>query len=159
MLKFGIYNRLAQSALAAIILKRKVMQNCPICEAANEDVLLQTDRLRVIAVHDEPNAPAFCRVIWQAHVAEMTDLPPVARSELMQMVCKVEAAMRQVFRPAKINLASLGNVVPHLHWHVIARFREDAQFPAPIWAPPQREPVLAIPADWPQQIRALLRQS
>ena len=52
------------------------------------------------------------------------------------MVYQVEAAMRQVFRPAKINLASLGNVVPHLHWHVIARFENDANFPAPIWAAP-----------------------
>ena len=58
----------------------------------------------------------------------------------MEMVYQVEAAMRQVFRPAKINLASLGNVVPHLHWHVIARFENDADFcPAPIWAAPVRE--------------------
>ena len=156
MLKFGIYNRLAQSALAAIILKRKVMQNCPICEAANEDVLLQTDRLRVIAVHDEPNAPAFCRVIWQAHVAEMTDLAADERAEIMNAVYRVEAAMRQVFRPAKINLASLGNVVPHLHWHVIARFDNDANFPAPIWAPAQREAAMTVADDWPQQLKKLL---
>ena len=156
MLKFGIYNRLAQSALAAIILKRKVMQNCPICEAANEDVLLQTDRLRVIAVHDEPNAPAFCRVIWQAHVAEMTDLAADERAEIMNAVYRVEAAMRQVFRPAKINLASLGNVVPHLHWHVIARFDNDANFPAPIWAPAQRKAAMTVADDWPQQVKKLL---
>lgn len=88
---------------------------CPICTADNEDILLQTPNLRVIAVHNEAGAPAFCRVIWNNHVSEMTDLSPAERNEIMEMVYQVEAAMRQVFRPAKINLASLGNVVPHLH--------------------------------------------
>ncbi|MBF0803599.1 MULTISPECIES: HIT family protein [Neisseria] len=129
---------------------------CPLCAAANEDVLLQTDNLRVIAVHDETNAPAFCRVIWQHHVAEMTDLQPAERRELMEAVFRVEAAMRRVFRPAKINLASLGNVVPHLHWHIIARFDNDANFPAPVWLPAVRKPGVVLPQDWPQQIKALL---
>lgn len=130
--------------------------SCPICNARDEDILLQTERFRVIAVHDEPNAPAFCRVIWQRHVKEMTDLAPDERNELMQAVYKVEQAMRQVLRPAKINLASLGNVVPHLHWHVIARFDNDACFPAPVWAPVKREAVVTLPENWPQQVRALL---
>ena len=98
-----------------------MVSGCPICCAQGEDILLQTDRLRVIAVHDDANAPAFCRVIWQRHTAEMTDLSAAERAELMEMVYRVEAAMREVLHPAKINLASLGNVVPHLHWHVIAR--------------------------------------
>ena len=129
---------------------------CPLCAPAGEDVLLQTANLRVIAVHNEANAPAFCRVIWQCHVAEMTDLQPAERQELMDAVYRVEAAMREVFRPAKINLASLGNVVPHLHWHVIARFGNDANFPAPVWAPAVRESQAVLPQNWPQQIKALL---
>lgn len=129
---------------------------CPLCAPAGEDVLLQTANLRVIAVHNEANAPAFCRVIWQHHVAEMTDLQPAERQELMDAVYRVEAAMRQVFKPAKINLASLGNVVPHLHWHVIARFGNDANFPAPVWAPAVRESQAVLPQNWPQQIKALL---
>lgn len=130
--------------------------HCPICAAQNEEILWQNDKLRVIAVHNEANAPAFCRVIWQAHVAEMTDLAATERDEIMHTVYRVEAAMRQVFRPAKINLASLGNVVPHLHWHVIARFENDANFPAPIWAASQREAEMNLPQDWSQQVRRLL---
>ena len=130
--------------------------HCPICAAQNEEILWQNDKLRVIAVHNEANAPAFCRVIWQAHVAEMTDLAATERDEIMHTVYHVEAAMRQVFRPAKINLASLGNVVPHLHWHVIARFDNDANFPAPIWAASQREAEMNLPQDWSQQVRRLL---
>ena len=119
--------------------------DCPICAAQNEEILLQTPNLRVIAVHNEANAPAFCRVIWQHHVAEMTDLQPAERAELMDVVYKVEAAMRQVLQPEKINLASFGNVVPHLHWHVIARFQDDACFPAPIWAAAMREATFRLP--------------
>ncbi|MEI4902545.1 HIT domain-containing protein, partial [Klebsiella pneumoniae] len=50
-------------------------------------------------------------------------------------------ALRSLYSPDKVNLASLGNVVPHLHWHVIARFRDDAHFPDPIWSVPRREGV------------------
>ena len=42
--------------------------------------------------------------------------------------------MRQVLNPTKINLASLGNMTPHLHWHVIPRFADDVNFPNPVWA-------------------------
>ena len=132
------------------------MVECPICSAQNEEILWQNPQLRVIAVHNEANAPAFCRVIWQAHVAEMADLAADERAEIMNAVYRVEAAMRQVFRPAKINLASLGNVVPHLHWHVIARFDNDANFPAPIWAPAQRKAAMTVADDWPQQVKKLL---
>lgn len=130
--------------------------DCPICAAQNEEILLQTPNLRVIAVHNEANAPAFCRVIWQHHVAEMTDLLPAERDELMAMVYKVEAAMRQVLQPEKINLASLGNVVPHLHWHVIARFQDDACFPAPIWAAAMREATFRLPENWSSQVKRML---
>lgn len=131
--------------------------DCPICQAENEEILWQSPNIRVIAVHNEANAPAFCRVIWQAHITEMTDLPPKNRRELMDVVYRVEAAMRQVLNPRKINLASLGNVVPHLHWHVVARFDDDACFPAPIWANPVREARLALPEDWSNQVKRILQ--
>lgn len=130
--------------------------NCPLCHPSAETVLWQNARLRVIAVDDDPHAPAFCRVIWQAHVAEMTDLASAERAELMNAVYAVETAMRTVLNPHKINLASLGNMVPHLHWHVIARFENDACFPAPIWAAAQRKATLSLPAAWPNQVKALL---
>lgn len=132
---------------------------CPICTAQNEEILLQTPNLRVIAVHNEANAPAFCRVIWQDHVAEMADLSAAQRHEIMDMVYRVEAAMREVLQPSKINLASLGNVVPHLHWHVIARFADDACFPAPIWANPVREHGFRLPDNWINQVKVLLEKA
>ena len=87
---------------------------------------------------EEPDWPGFCRVIWRAHVAEMTDLEPAGRARVLEVVFALEAALREVCAPDKINLASLGNMVPHLHWHVIPRWRDDATFPGAVWAPAER---------------------
>jgi diadenosine tetraphosphate (Ap4A) HIT family hydrolase len=57
----------------------------------------------------------------------------------MEVVFAVEAAVRETMRPDKMNLASLGNMTPHVHWHVVPRFHDDRHFPNPIWAAPQRE--------------------
>ncbi len=112
-------------------------QSCPLCRAREETVLWQDPQARVVLV-DDADFPGFCRVVWNAHVAEMTDLPPADRDALMQRVFAVETALRRTLAPAKINLASLGNQVPHLHWHVIPRYRDDACFPDAVWAAPRR---------------------
>ena len=114
------------------------MTNCELCDGLGGEELYRNADLRVVLV-DDAQYPGFCRVIWNAHVKEMTDLPPPSRSAMMQMVMKVESALRETLNPEKINLASLGNMTPHLHWHVIPRFKDDAHFPAPVWAEPQRQ--------------------
>jgi len=111
---------------------------CPLCAPSDEaDVLWRDQTCRVVWV-DDARFPGFCRVVLNAHVSEMTDLPHSARHRLMAVVFAAEEAVREVAGPDKVNLASLGNVVPHLHWHVIPRFRDDACFPDAIWAPPRR---------------------
>ena len=115
---------------------------CELCDGRGGEELYRDAQLRVVLV-DDAQYPGFCRVIWNAHVKEMTDLPPASRSAMMQMVMKVESALRETLNPDKINLASLGNMTPHLHWHVIARFTWDSHFPAPVWASPQRDRDLA----------------
>lgn len=102
-----------------------------------EAILWRDARLRVMHVADR-DYPGFCRVIWSAHVREMTDLAHADRHHFMDVVFAVEDALRCVAAPDKINLASLGNQVPHLHWHVIPRFADDAHFPDPIWAARRR---------------------
>lgn len=59
----------------------------------------------------------------------------------------VEQCLREHLKPAKVNLAALGNMVAHLHWHVIARFSNDSHFPGSVWAPVQRERNVALEAD------------
>ena len=112
---------------------------CELCDGPGGEELYRDAQLRVVLV-DDAQYPGFCRVVWNAHVKEMTDLPPAARNTLMQMVMKVESAVREALGPDKVNLASLGNMTPHLHWHVIPRFSDDAHFPAPVWAAAQRQP-------------------
>lgn len=113
------------------------MSACPLCEPTTENLLWQDARCRVILVDDADYA-GYCRVIWQAHVREMTDLAPADQQHLFAVVLAVEAQLRELMQPTKINLASLGNQVPHLHWHVIPRFIDDAHFPDPVWAKRKR---------------------
>jgi diadenosine tetraphosphate (Ap4A) HIT family hydrolase len=122
-------------------------QACVYCESAGGRVVFEDARLRVV-VADEPFA-GFCRVIWKAHVREMTDLAQVDRMHLMNIVFAVEAALRALLAPRKMNVASLGNQVPHVHWHVIPRFADDSHFPQPVWGLRQREGVTrALPPDF-----------
>lgn len=112
--------------------------SCELCDQPGGEILWQNDFYRVIWVNDA-YYPGFCRVILHRHVKEMTDLDESARMQLMQAVFAVESAVREVVRPDKINLASLGNVVPHMHWHIIPRFADDRHFPNPIWGEMKRE--------------------
>ena len=112
--------------------------NCELCTTPGGTVLWEDQRCRVVQA-DEPGYPGFCRVIWKSHVREMTDLSPADRLHCMNVVFAVERAMRDALSPAKINLASLGNFVAHVHWHVIPRFTDDPHFPQPVWATRQRD--------------------
>ena len=114
-----------------------VVDTCALCAQAGGEVLYQDASLRVVLV-DDGHYPGFCRVILQDHVAEMTDLSPLMRQVMMNVVWQVELAVRDVMQPDKINLAAFGNMVPHLHWHVIPRYRDDVHFPAPVWGQAQR---------------------
>ncbi|MCG2575727.1 HIT family protein [Dechloromonas sp. XY25] len=113
-------------------------QTCELCTQSGGAILWQSARCRVIRVAD-PHYPGFCRVIWTAHVREMTDLDSASRNYLMQVVFAVESVVRRLFSPDKINLASFGNVVPHVHWHVIPRWQDDRHFPEPVWGSVRRE--------------------
>ncbi|MFT7721783.1 MAG: HIT family protein [Roseateles sp.] len=117
---------------------------CPLCDADGGLVVVRTPRFRVVRVTDEPSFPAFYRLIWARHVAEFSDIGDTDRHACMDAVTEIERVLRALLRPTKVNLASLGNVVPHLHWHVVARFAGDSHFPAPIWAPAQRAAVPAL---------------
>ena len=129
---------------------------CELCTKPGGRVIHDDGRLRVVAV-DDPDYPGFMRVIWNAHVREMTDLSPAERDHLMQVVFAVEQAQRTVMRPGKMNVASLGNMTPHLHWHLIPRFEDDAHFPKPIWTERQRNPSPALLAARTGQLPALER--
>jgi diadenosine tetraphosphate (Ap4A) HIT family hydrolase len=118
--------------------------SCELCDLTVAPIY-RDDKLSVILV-DDAAYPGFCRVIWNEHVKEMSDLKPADRMLLNDAVWHVELALRDVMAPGKVNVASLGNMTPHLHWHVIPRYADDAHFPNPVWTQPVRvtdEPILA----------------
>jgi diadenosine tetraphosphate (Ap4A) HIT family hydrolase len=131
------------------------VETCPLCASRNAPALWQDSRLRVITAGD-PDYPGFLRVIWHEHVREMTDLPPAGREHCLRVVFAVEQALRDTLRPDKINLASLGNQVPHVHWHVIPRFADDAHFPDPVWSS-RRRAAVPRPIDVARVLDALER--
>ena len=133
------------------------MTNCELCTQDGGEIIFRNDFLRIVLVADA-DYPGFCRVICNAHIAEMTDLPIPQRSQLMMTVCKVEQAIRHVMRPDKINLASLGNMTPHLHWHVIPRYKEDKHFPQSVWGVAQREASPAPPSGWRATLISRIQQ-
>ena len=108
------------------------MSACPLCQPSPHPVLWQDDFCRVVLLEDK-DYPAYCRVELVAHIKEMTDLLPADRSRTMKVVFAVETAVRELIQPDKINLASLGNKTPHMHWHVIPRFETDKHFPNSHW--------------------------
>ncbi len=129
--------------------------DCPLCTTAGGAVLWRDDRLRVVLA-GEPDYAGFCRVIWNAHVKEMTDLAVQERQRIMDVVFEVEAVLREALHAEKINLASLGNLTPHLHWHVIPRWRDDPHFPGAIWGGRLREPPVRSLSDLETRLRGAL---
>lgn len=130
-------------------------RDCPLCTDAGSEPLWHDELCRVVSVA-EPGYPGFCRVILRRHVAEMTDLPARERRHLMEVVFATEFALRELMHPAKINLASFGNVTPHLHWHLIPRWPDDPHFPEPFWGKIQRPCRQPRPGPDPEHLAALI---
>ncbi|MCR8920255.1 HIT family protein [Parasutterella secunda] len=112
--------------------------DCVLCHPQKENVVWKNKDLRVIQV-DDPLFPGYFRVIWNKHIAEMSDLTDDERQLLEKVLLTVEKVVREQMQPDKINWAQFGNMVPHLHWHIIARYRDDSHFPESIWGLKQRK--------------------
>lgn len=137
--------------------------DCPLCVSAGGVVLFQHAQFRVVDAC-EPLYPGFLRLIWQAHVREFSALSRDERMLCCDVLVVLEHFVLERFKPYKVNLASLGNVVPHLHWHIIPRYLDDAHFPAPVWAEPkpastltlQQQHIVQTQKNWHEEIHANL---
>jgi len=112
--------------------------DCLFCSLPSEKILWQDESCAIISA-DDADYPGYVIVIWHGHEKEMTDLTGDEQMYLLSVVSRTEAALRRLLNPDKINLASFGNKVPHIHWHVIPRFADDAHFPEAIWGERQRQ--------------------
>lgn len=108
------------------------MNNCLFCAKLSEKVVLSNHICRVILVQDDIY-PGYVQVVANNHVKELTDLSHDDAIVIFNTIWQMENKIRQIFNPVKVNIASLGNMVPHLHWHIIPRFINDKHFPNPIW--------------------------
>jgi len=95
-------------------------------------------------------------LVLRRHVTELYDLPAPERATLMEEVSRVAQALARVFRPVKMNYELLGNLVPHIHWHLVPRVATDPGLRAPIWTVEHRPAPLA-PAAARERIETIRR--
>lgn len=113
------------------------MINCPLCNIKENDFIWSDQSFALINVSNEI-FPCYLRLIYRFHVAEVTDLEPHDRIRMWHLLETIENCIRETHAPNKINWAQFGNQVPHLHWHLIARWHDDDRFPASAWEPSVR---------------------
>jgi len=109
---------------------------CSLCATDGGEVLHRTPSWRLVLA-DEPDWPGLVRIIWNEHVAELSDLSESEAQALMVSIRQIERVLRDTLAPTKVNVASLGNQVPHLHFHIVPRWHDDLTFPGSIWTRPE----------------------
>jgi diadenosine tetraphosphate (Ap4A) HIT family hydrolase len=99
-----------------------------------------------IKIEIEPSEIPWLKIFTQDAYKEMSNVPKEIRVEIYDLLDIIEKEMLAYYKPKKINIASFGNYMPHVHWHIMARFEEDSYFPEPMWGTKQREASLHLPS-------------
>lgn len=131
--------------------------SCLMCRrwSAEADLQIAEFSHSYLMLNRDQYFPGYCFLLSKEHVTELFHLTPEVRRELIEEVNRAAAALADLFKPDKINYELLGNMVPHMHWHLVPRFIEDALWPRPIWSEPHAELVLEA-AEYQERI-ALIR--
>lgn len=130
---------------------------CPMCTKWDDDSDLRIAELEscYVVLNRDQFFPGYCFVLAKAHVVELFHLDVATRQGIIEEVNRVASALHRVFTPTKINYELLGNMVPHMHWHLVPRFSSDPLWPKPIWSEPHDESFL-LSAGYAERI-ALIR--
>jgi len=99
-----------------------------------------------IRIEIEESEIPWLKIFTKKNYKEMSEVPKEIKSEIYNILDNIEKEMLNYFKPTKINIASFGNYMPHVHWHIMARFKEDSFFPEPMWGKKQRESNLSLPS-------------
>ncbi len=99
----------------------------------------------LVRIEVEESEIPWYKIFTQHPYKEMSEVPSKTKELLYELLDTIEREMLSYYRPAKINIASFGNYLPHVHWHIMARFEEDSYFPEPMWGKKQRESKLLLP--------------
>ena len=97
-----------------------------------------------IRIETEESEIPWLKIFTQYPYKEMSEVPAHIKFEIYDLLDYIEKEMIAYFNPDKINIASFGNYVPHVHWHIMARFKEDSYFPEPMWGKKQRNASLNL---------------
>lgn len=108
------------------------LEPCKLCNDIGGVLLIRTPLYRIVLVPDPVYIGYLCLIV-NRHVAEMTDLSDDEGRAIFAMLLQLESYIRDTLKPDKINWASLGNMVKHVHWHIIPRYQNDQHFPNSIW--------------------------
>ncbi len=106
-------------------------------------IIYENPQLRI---ETEESEIPWLKLFTQYPYKEMSEVPAEVRFEIYDLLDTIEKAMIAYYTPDKINIASFGNYVPHVHWHIMARFKEDSYFPEPMWGKKQRDSKLLLPS-------------
>jgi diadenosine tetraphosphate (Ap4A) HIT family hydrolase len=98
----------------------------------------------LIRIEIEESEIPWLKIFTQEELKEFSDCDIKTKAEILRALDIVEKEMINYFNPTKINIASFGNYVPHVHFHIMARFEEDSYFPEPMWGKKQRESNLKL---------------
>jgi len=107
---------------------------------AGDTLFLADLELSAVRLMNERTWPWLILIPRRAGVVQISELDPRDRVQLIEEVAQAETAMQRLFRPDRINVGALGNLVPQLHVHVVARFRSDPAWPRPVWGAKLRDP-------------------
>jgi diadenosine tetraphosphate (Ap4A) HIT family hydrolase len=132
------------------------MNDCPMCEKWVDDADLQIAELEhcYVLLNRDQFFPGYSFVFTKEHVTELFHLDRPTRQAVVEEVNLVAEVLAKTFEPTKMNYELLGNMVPHMHWHLVPRFDSDPLWPKPIWAEPHEEVHLAA-AEYAERIRLI----
>lgn len=108
------------------------------------DILYQNELLRV---EIEPFEIPWLKIFTIKPYKELSECSFELKIEILKMLDFLEKEMIGYFNPDKINIASFGNYLPHVHFHIQARFKNDSFFPEPTWGKKMRDSELSLPLD------------
>ncbi len=100
----------------------------------------------LIRVEIEESEVPWLKIFTVAQRKEFSDCSVEEKTAIFVALDVIEKEMLSYYQPVKINIASFGNYVPLVHWHIMARFSEDSFFPEPMWGSKQREASLSLPS-------------
>ncbi|MGE4381687.1 MAG: HIT family protein [Arcobacter sp.] len=100
----------------------------------------------LIKIEIEPSEIPWLKIFTNEPIKEFSHCDENTKKEIWKYLDLIEKEMISYFKPEKINIASFGNYVPHVHFHIMARFKEDSFFPEPMWGKKQREANLNLPS-------------